>query len=287
MSLAMPRSERATELAQFERSEFFTLDQLHVKPQVRHELNEQSLQGLATSLAEVGQLQPIRVRLEDGKYFIVDGERRFQAAQIANLQGLNGVVETRSLSEGDILLQQLIANIQRDDLQPLEKAAGFQRLMSATGWTASDVAMKSGVSNGTVTRLLALLTLPEPIRDQVASGAIPASAAYELSRIEDAGRQAELAKQVASGMRRDALAGALKSAKRSKGGASSKGVSRVTAVLGMNKSVTVIGPMVTLDDAIVLLEDCLAKARQGRTRGISLSTFVRLCKETSVAAHAT
>ena len=189
MSLAVSRSERAVDAAQLERMEFLTLDQLHVRPQVRSEFDAESLQGLAMSLAEVGQLQPIRIRLEDGKRFIVDGERRFQAAKLAGLKGLNCVVETRSLKDGEILLQQLIANIQREDLQPMEKAEGFSKLMTATGWNASEVAAKSGVSNGTVTRLLALLTLPESIRECVACGSINASAAYELSRVEDAGEQ--------------------------------------------------------------------------------------------------
>lgn len=158
--------------------------------------------------------------------------------------------------------------------------------MDETQWNASMAAARLGMSVGSVSKLLTLLTLSPEIQAQISNGSIAMSTAYELAKIDDADQQAELAKQVAGGMTREALVGARKSAKRSQEKSSPKGVSRVTAVLGMNKSVTVAGPLVTLDDAIALLEECLAKARQGRTRGISLSTFVRLCKDTALAAHA-
>ncbi len=284
MSLTVSRSERAVDAAQFERMEFLTLDQLHVQPQVRTKFDEESLQGLAMSLKSAGQLLPIRVRLQDGKYFIVDGERRFRAAKLAGLNGLNCVVESRSLKEGDILLQNLIANIQRDDLQPMEKAEGFAKLMSATGWIASEVAAKSGVSNGTITRSLALLTLPESIQDQVITGVIPASAAYELSRVEDSGQQQELANQFAAGrLTRDRLAGAIKARAKSpaKGRmeAPSVATGRATALLSEGRTVTVVGRSLSLEGFIGILEELLLKARKSRPTGIELGTFLALLKD--------
>lgn len=288
MPQTMPRAERTEDVAQFERMEFLTLDQLHVRPQVRREFDEESLQGLAMSLESVGQLQPIRGRLEDGKYVIVDGERRFRAAKLAGLKGLNAVVESRVLKEGDILLQSLISNIQREDLKPLEKAEGFSKLMVATGWSASELALKSGVSNGAITRSLALLTLPESIRECVACGSINASAAYELSRVEDAGQQQELASKLAAGLTRDGLAGEIKAQSKSPAKGSTKGPSvatgRATAHLGEGRSVTIVGPVLNLQAVIGILEELLLKARKSRPTGIELGTFLALLKDQSRTA---
>lgn len=283
MPQAMLRTERTDDVAQFERMEFLTLDQLHVRPQVRREFDEESLQGLAMSLKEVGQLQPIRVRLEDGKHFIVDGERRYRAAKLAGLKGLNAVVESRVLKEGDILLQSLISNIQREDLKPIEKSEGFSKLMATTGWSANELAAKTGVSNGTITRSLALLTLPDSIREQIATGVIPASAGYELSRVEDAGQQQELANEFAAGrLTRDSLAGAIKTRTKNPAKSSTKSRSsatgRATAQLGDGRTVTVVGPSLTLDGVIEILELLLQKARRERPRGISLGTFLAILK---------
>lgn len=269
-----------------EQIEYLPLDQIVVEKQVRETFDEEALHGLFLSLKEVGQLLPIRVREANSKYIVIDGERRLRCLRKLGASTVAAIIEARELDAGQIVQHQLIANVQRDDLLPLEKAKAIRRLMDETEWNASMAAARLGMSVGSVSKLLTLLTLSPEIQAHIANGSIAMSTAYELAKIDDADQQATLAKQAAGGMTRDALAGALKSAKRSQGKSSPKGVNRVTAVLGMNKSVTVAGPLATLDDAILLLEDCLAKARQGRTRGISLSTFVRLCKDTAVAAHA-
>jgi ParB family chromosome partitioning protein len=234
------------------------------------------------SMKSVGQLQPIRVRRVGEKYVIVDGERRYRAARKLGLPTLAAIVEAKPLEDSEIIQRQLIANLQRDDLQPLEKAKGFQKLLESSGWPASKVASQVGLSNASFSRILSLLEMPAEIQAKVASGAIPASSAYQLAKISDPVKQGELAEQVASGtLTRDALAGSRKAAKRSNTESPAKPVSRVTATLGSNKSVTVAGQSLTLDDFISLLEECLSKARQSRTKGLALSTFVRMCKDTA------
>ncbi|MBC7817332.1 MAG: ParB/RepB/Spo0J family partition protein [Planctomycetaceae bacterium] len=267
-----------------EQIQYLPIDRIVAEQQARETFGEDSLHGLMLSLREVGQLVPLRVRKAGDKFVIVDGERRYRAARKLGLSTLAAIVEAKDVAEGEVLQKQLISNVQRDDLLPLEKAKAIRRLMDVTKWTASAAASKLGISNANLSRLLALLELPEDIQARVASGAIPASSAYQLAKVGDPAKQAELAQQVASGLTRDALVGARKAASRTKDEASAKSVSRVTAMLGVNKSVTVSGQSLSLDDFVALLEECLAKVRVSRTKGHSLSTFIRICKDTAHAA---
>lgn len=265
-----------------EQIQYLPIEKIAVEGNVREAFSDESLNGLAMSMKAVGQLQPIRVRKVGEKFLIVDGERRYRAAQKLELSVLAAIVEVKPLEEADVVQRMLISNVQRDDLQPLEKAKGLKRLMDVSAWSASEAANRLGMSNASISRLLALLELPVEIQAKVASGEIPASAAVQLAKVSDAGKQAELAQQVASGkLTRDALVGMRKATERQESKPTTKAVSRVTAMLGVNKSVTVAGQSLTLDDFIAMLEECLAKARQGRTKGLALSTFVRMCKDTA------
>lgn len=268
-----------------EHVQYLPLNQIAVEQNVRTTFDDESLEGLLLSLKSVGQLQPIRVRKVGDRYVIVDGERRYRAARKLEMPTLAVIVEGKELGEGAVVLRQLVANVQREDLLPLEKAHAIRKLMAATQWNASETATRLGISNANVSRLLALLELPAEIQERVAAGEIPASAAYHLAKCHNPEQQADLAQQVASGkLTRDALVGARKAARRTQGDSPVSPVSRATAMLGINQSVTVAGRSLTLDDFIALLEECLTKARQSRTKGLALGTFLRMCKDTAHAS---
>ena len=266
-----------------EQIQYLPIERIVAEKQARETFDEESLDGLLMSLREVGQLVPIRVRKAGEKFVIVDGERRYRAARKLGLSTLAAIVEAKDVAESEVLQKQLISNVQREDFLPLEKAKAIRRLMDVTKWTASEAASKLGISNPTVSRLLALLELPEDIQQRVASGAIPASSAYQLAKVSDPAKQAELAQQVASGLTRDALVGARKAASRPNGESPVKPASRVTAMLSVNKSVTVASQSLDMDEFVASLEECLAKVRASRTKGHSLSTFIRICKDTAQA----
>jgi ParB family chromosome partitioning protein len=253
---------------------------IHVTDQVRREFDETALEGLAVSLREVGQLQPIRCRFKDRKFVVVDGERRLRAAQRAGIAALQVIVEPTELSASDVVQRQLIANLQREDLSPLEKAKGIASLMTETGWNASEVAAHLGMSNATVSRILTLLELPEDIQQQVAAGKIAPSAAAELAKVKDAARQSELAGQVASGkLTRDGLAKATRPRKRRVG---AKPVSeRLIAMLGAGRVVSIFAPSLSIESAIELLEELLAKARKAKVQNLSIPTFAKLLEDQS------
>lgn len=269
------------------KEQFATLSikQIKVQRNVRKTFDEKSLDQLRRSMREHGLLEPIRVQAADENYILITGESRLRCAQSLGWETISAVIVAEPVAEAAVLEQQLVENIARADLPPLEKAHGIRDLIALTKYNASQVAARLALSNADVTRSLALLTLPDSIQEMIKSGSLSASVGYELSRIDDAAKQLEAATKSANGMlTRDELVGQLKSAKRTKSEPTTKASSRVTAMLGINKSVTVAGQSLTLDDFIAMLEECLAKARQSRTKGLALNTFVRMCKDTAQAS---
>ena len=159
--------------------------------QPRTEFNEDALQELSASFASKGQLQPIRVRwLEnEGKWTIIAGERRWRAAQMAGLATIDCYFHDGGLTPSEILEEQIIENLQRRSLQPLEEARSFQALIKMNMWKKKEVASALGIHPAKVSRALKLLKLPANIQAKVESGELPARTAYEISKLNDETQQ--------------------------------------------------------------------------------------------------
>lgn len=137
------------------------------KYQPRSRMDEASLQSLAASIRSQGIMQPIIVReLNDQRFEIIAGERRWRAAQIAGLSEVPVVV--RSIADEAALAMSLIENIQREDLNPLEEATGIQRLIDEFGMTHQSAADAVGRSRSAVTNLLRLLQLAPRVQHHLA-----------------------------------------------------------------------------------------------------------------------
>ena len=178
------------------------VDQLIPDPaQPRTDFSPEALGRLADSIREQGQLAPIRVRWSDelGKWVIIAGERRWQAAKLAGLLTIECCFQTRELSPSEVLEQQLIENLLREDLKPIEQARAFASLMRLNGWNGKQVAERLRVPASQVSRALALLRLPEDIQRRVDDGEIPTRAAYELSKLDNEPQQRLLADQLTGG----------------------------------------------------------------------------------------
>lgn len=162
------------------------LDQVVPNPnQPRVTFDEAGLDELAGSIAEVGLLQPIVVRpLEDGRYALIAGERRWRAARRAGLVEIPAVV--RQSDDRGTLTSALIENLQRQDLSPLEEAAAYHQLLEDHGMTHDQVAAAVGKSRPTVTNTVRLLQLPPAIQGMVERGELSAGHARALLAIEDA-----------------------------------------------------------------------------------------------------
>jgi ParB family transcriptional regulator, chromosome partitioning protein len=208
-SAAAPSSlaRRSEGWKRLESAAVIRLDRIVADPnQPRKEFDPESLDRLATSIRERGQLQPIRVRWDDAadRYLVVVGERRWRAAQLAGLESLACVVVAGEPTAEDLLEDQLVENALREDLKPIEQAKAYQSLMASRGLSTRQLAERLQIGAASVAKALALLTLPGDVQEAVEAGRIAPGTAYELSKVEDSAEQAALAKEAAAGrLRRD------------------------------------------------------------------------------------
>ena len=168
------------------------------RKQPRHDFNEQALGELADSIAQHGVLQPLLVRpLMGGGYQIVAGERRWRASRMAGLEEVPAVV--REMSDSQVMELALIENLQREDLNPLEEAQGYQSLMESYGMTQDDVAKTVGKSRPAVANALRLLNLPPEMQKLVNAGTFSAGHARALLSFPDEKSMREAAKAAEAG----------------------------------------------------------------------------------------
>jgi ParB family transcriptional regulator, chromosome partitioning protein len=165
--------------------------------QPRTRFDEEAMTSLASSIREVGVLQPVLVR-EAGAddYELIAGERRWRAARRAGLQTMPVLVQT--VSDVHSLEQALVENLHREDLNALEEAAAFQQLVDEFDYTHEQVAARVGKSRTTVTNTLRLLQLPAGVQRSLADGTISAGHARALLGTPDRTFQEELAKRSVS-----------------------------------------------------------------------------------------
>ncbi len=154
--------------------------------QTRRGFDEAEIDGLAESIGRQGVLQPVLVRrhpVTPNAYEIIAGERRWRAAQRARLHEIPVIV--RELSDRDALEISLIENLQREDLTALEEAEGLRRLKSEFAHTQDELAQAVGRSRSYVANMLRLLTLPEPVKEMLQSGALTAGHARAFINAQD------------------------------------------------------------------------------------------------------
>lgn len=234
--------------------------------QPRKTFSEESLRQLAASIKEKGLLQSIIVRWskELGLWVIVAGERRWRAAGMAGLETINCRFVDKDLSETEIREDQLLENLQRIDLLPGEAASAYQELIQMNSWTVQQLADRLNLSKATVVRSLALLKLPEDIRKQVDEGLIAASAAYEVARLGDEGKQREMATRIVTeGLKRDETAAEVGRKSRSPAGDHKLTTTKKLKVKGAQISITWPKKVVRKQDVIAALKEALEQVLEG------------------------
>ena len=194
-SLDIQMEENSNETEELEDSKNLkTLKITEVEPnreQPRKNFNQESLEELSESIKEYGVIQPIVVSKEDGYYAIVAGERRWRAAKLAGLAEIPAIIrESDEQTNREI---SLIENIQREDLNPYEKALGIRSLMDKYGMTQEEVSKKIGKSRSSVSNTVRVLYLAPDVLELVKQGKLTEGHCKALAGISDPKRQYDAA----------------------------------------------------------------------------------------------
>ncbi len=155
--------------------------------QPRSNFDDEKLAELIASIKEKGVIQPVLVRPKDGGYELIAGERRLRAARALNLEEIPVVI--RNVSDQEALILALVENIQREELNAIEEAQAYKRLIEEFQLTQDSVAQSVGKDRSTVTNLLRLLKLPKEIQQRVSDGTLSMGHARALVAVENAQEQ--------------------------------------------------------------------------------------------------
>ncbi|MFK5616891.1 ParB/RepB/Spo0J family partition protein [Staphylococcus aureus] len=173
------------------------IDISDIKPnpyQPRKTFDENHLNDLADSIKQYGILQPIVLRKTVQGYYIVVGERRFRASKIAGLKYVSAII--KDLTDEDMMELAVIENLQREDLNAIEEAESYQRLMTDLKITQQEVAKRLSKSRPYIANMLRLLHLPKKIADMVKDGRLTSTHGRTLLAIKDEQQMLRLAKRV-------------------------------------------------------------------------------------------
>lgn len=166
------------------------------KGQPRRNFEEDALDELADSIKQNGILQPILVRKKGASYEIVAGERRYQAAKRAGLKEVPVIV--REVSDEDVFKLALIENLQRSDLNPIEEAQGFKKLIDEQGLTQEELGKVLSKSRSAIANTIRLLDLPKEVQEYMADGRITAGHARAILAVAGEEGRIKLAEKVVS-----------------------------------------------------------------------------------------
>jgi len=164
--------------------------------QPRKSFDARALEELAVSIRMSGLLQPLVVRPRGSQYEILVGERRWRAAQQAGLTRVPVIV--REASDAEALELGLVENLLREDLNPVEAAQAYQRLLAEFGWTQEELAQRLGKDRSSIANALRLLRLPEPIQEDLRTGRLTMGHARALLGLPSAAAQLRLRERILS-----------------------------------------------------------------------------------------
>jgi ParB family chromosome partitioning protein len=163
--------------------------------QPRREFDQEALQELANSIREIGIIQPITLRqIDNGKYQIIAGERRWRASQLAGLKTIPAYI--RTVEDEGVMEMALVENIQREDLNAIEVALAYQHLAETTGMTQEKISKRVGKSRAAVTNFMRLLKLPAQVQMALKNHEIDMGHARALLAIDSPSTQIKLFKDI-------------------------------------------------------------------------------------------
>lgn len=172
------------------------IDQIEANPnQPRREFDEEALQELATSIREIGIIQPITLRqVADNRFQIIAGERRWRASQLAGLKAIPAYI--RTINDESVMEMALVENIQREDLNAIEIALAYEHLLEESGMTQEKVSERVGKSRTSITNFLRLLRLPAQVQMALQKKEIDMGHARALLAVDSPSLQIKLFKEI-------------------------------------------------------------------------------------------
>lgn len=172
------------------------IDQIEPNPgQPRHDFDEEALQELATSIREIGIIQPITLRqVAENRFQIIAGERRWRASQIAGLKAIPAYI--RTINDEKVMEMALVENIQREDLNAIEIALAYEHLLEENGMTQEKISERVGKSRTAITNYLRLLKLPAQVQMALQKKQIDMGHARALLSLESPSQQIKLFKEI-------------------------------------------------------------------------------------------
>ncbi len=163
--------------------------------QPRTTMNDASLEELKASIKKSGVIEPVIVRpVAHGSYELVAGERRLRASQALGLAEVPAII--KALSDKEALELSLVENVQRENLNPMEEAKGYERLLDEFGYTQEEIAAAVGKDRATIANLLRVLMLPDEIQQGVREGVVTFGHAKALLSVPERARQMELFRRI-------------------------------------------------------------------------------------------
>lgn len=168
-----------------------------IKPnaaQPRKNFNKEKLEDLAESIKENGVIQPVVVRKKGSSYELVAGERRWRASRIAGMKQIPCLI--RNFDEKQNMIVAIIENMQREDLDPIEEAAGLREMVNRFGFTQSQVSKSLGKSRAYIANSMRLLKLPPEVQDMISKGQLSAAHGRTIINIEDKEKQKAVANKI-------------------------------------------------------------------------------------------
>ncbi|MHB8174053.1 MAG: ParB/RepB/Spo0J family partition protein, partial [Nitrospirota bacterium] len=165
--------------------------------QPRKNFRDDSIASLAESIKSVGVIQPVILKKRaGGGYQLIAGERRYRAASLAGLAKIPAIL--KDVSPAEVLEMALVENIQREDLNPIETAEAFERLMGEFRLTQEELSARVGKERSSVANFLRLLTLPADVKRDLAEGALSMGHAKAILSLEGAAKQMALRREIIS-----------------------------------------------------------------------------------------